>query len=472
MNKLHRVARGFRKPMNIFDTMTPSKTHRSRRPLALLLVCAALAAAPQAWSQASSSGERARAVTADSILVVVNDEVITRNELEARLQSIQLRMRAQKIAMPPVDEFRKQLLERMIVDKAQLQLARETGIRVDDAFLDRAIGRIAESNKLSVQEFRNQIEREGVGFARFREEIRDDILMQRVREREVDNRVQISQAEIDHYLEGDNGTATTQEELNLAQILVRIPENANAEQIYDRRRRAEEVLRQLRSGGEFAKLAATFSDASDALTGGELGWRPKDRLPELFVEAVATLKPGQISQIIKSPNGFHIIKLVDQRTVAVKPASAAAAAGVQQTHVRHILIKVNQVVTAADAKRKLLELKERLVNKAATFEELAKLHSVDGSASKGGDLGWIYPGDTVPEFERAMDELGVGAISDPVESQFGWHLIQVLERKKDEVSPERQRMAARQVLRERKAEEATQDWLRQLRDRAYVEYRN
>lgn len=458
--------------MNIPDTMIPN--YNPRRPLAQLLICAAVAAttlatAPLAWSQASSSARRA--VAADSILVVVNDEVITRNELEERMQSIQRRMRAQNIALPPADEFRKQLIERMIVDKAQLQLARDSGIRVDDAFLDRAIARIAESNKISVQEFRNQIERDGVSYARFREEIRDDIVIQRVREREVENRVQISQAEIDHYLESDTGATKQQEELNLAQILVRIPENANAEQIYERRRRAEEVLRQLRSGADFSKSAATFSDASDALKGGELGWRPKDRLPELFVEAIATLKPGQISQIIKSPNGFHIIKLVDQRTTTVKPASAAAAGGVQQTRVRHILVKVNQVVTAADARRKLTDLKERLVNKAATFEELARLHSVDGSASKGGDLGWIYPGDTVPEFERAMDELALGTVSEPIESPFGWHLIEVLERKKDEVSPERQRLVARQALRERKSEEATQDWLRQLRDRAYVEFR-
>ncbi len=457
--------------MNIVHTMSTSKIP-TQGLTALLLLCATLGAAPLAWSQAdSNAAARPRSVAADAIIVIVNDEVITRNELEERKQAVERRMKAQRVALPPAEEFRKQLLERMIVDKAQLQLARENGIRVDDIMLDRSIQRIAESNKMSVQEFRNQIEREGTSFARFREEIREDILMQRVREREVDNRIQISQAEVEHYMEVETKAVLEQQELNLGQILVRIPENASAEQINERRRRVEDVMRQLRSGGDFAKIAATFSDASDALKGGELGWRMKDRLPELFVDAVANLKTGQVSQIIKSPNGFHIIKLIDQRTIAV-PKANPAANSIQQTHVRHILIKVTQVVSAADAKRKLLDLKERLMNKAATFEELAKLHSNDGSAAKGGDLGWIYPGDTVPEFERAMDELAVGAVSDPVESQFGMHLIEVLERKKDDVSQERQKQIARQAIRERKSEEATQDWMRQLRDRAYVEFRN
>ena len=324
---------------------------------------------------------------------------------------------------------------------------------------------------MSMQDFRNQVEREGTSFARFREDIRDDITMQRVREREVDNRIQISQAEVDHYIDVEANSLLEQQELNLAQILIRIPENASAEQIAQRRQRADDVMRQVRSGGDFAKIAATYSDASDALKGGELGWRPKDRLPELFVDAVANLKTGQISQMIKSPNGFHIVKLIDQRVATVAKQNPLKDT-IQQTHVRHILIKVNQVVSAADAKRKLQDLRARLINKAATFDELAKLHSNDGSAAKGGDLGWIYPGDTVPEFERAMDGLAIGEISEPVESQFGQHLIEVTERKKEDLSQDRQRLLARQVLRERKLEEANQEWLRQLRDRAYVEFRD
>lgn len=448
--------------------MSPILTPMRRLPAALFIFCAALAATQEAWSQAST---RPRSVTADSILVIVNDEVITRNELDERTRSIEGRMKAQKIAIPPYAELRKQMLERMIVDRAQLQLAKESGIRIDDSMLDRAISRIAESNKMSMQDFRNQVEREGTSFARFREDIRDDITMQRVREREVDNRIQISQAEVDHYIDVEANSLLEQQELNLAQILIRIPENASAEQIAQRRQRADDVMRQVRSGGDFAKIAATYSDASDALKGGELGWRPKDRLPELFVDAVANLKTGQISQMIKSPNGFHIVKLIDQRVATVAKQNPLKDT-IQQTHVRHILIKVNQVVSAADAKRKLQDLRARLINKAATFDELAKLHSNDGSAAKGGDLGWIYPGDTVPEFERAMDGLAIGEISEPVESQFGQHLIEVTERKKEDLSQDRQRLLARQVLRERKLEEANQEWLRQLRDRAYVEFRD
>lgn len=452
--------------MKLFNTMHKFKSPMPR--LALLLMCGALGSAPSVWAQADSSRPRAKA--ADSILVVVNEDVITKNELDERMRAIEKRMKAQNTALPPYEEFRKQLLERMIVDRAQLQLAKEMGIRIDDQYLDRAIARIAEGGKVTVQELRNQIERDGSSFARFREEIRDDIAMQRIREREVENRIQISAAEIEQFMEIEATSVLEQQELSLAQILIRIPENATAVQINERRLRAEDVYRQLRSGGDFAKVAATYSDSNDALTGGDIGWRQKERLPEIFVNAVANLKPGQVSPLIKSPNGFHIVKLVDQRVSTVPKVSPEAAA-IQQTRARHILIKVSQIVSAADAKRKLLDLRERLDNKAATFEELAKLHSNDGSAAKGGDLGWLYPGDTVPEFERVMDQLAVGAISEPVESQFGMHIIQVMERKKDDVSQERQRLVARQALRERKLEEATQDWLRQLRDRAYVEFR-
>ena len=231
------------------------------------------------------------------------------------------------------------------------------------------------------------------------------------------------------------------------------------------------MQKQLSAGGDFAKLAATYSDSSDALKGGDLGWRNQDRLPQLFLDAIANLKEGEVSQLVKSANGFHIVKLVGKRAASVMKGGTAPAT-VEQTHARHILIKVNQLVSAADAKRKLTELKQRLDNKAAKFEDLAKSFSNDLSASKGGDLGWIYPGDTVPEFEAAMKALKPGEVSEPVESPFGYHLIEVLERKTDDVSKERQRFAARQVIRERKLEEANQDWLRQVRDRAYVEYRS
>lgn len=439
--------------------------------LSALLLCAAFGAAPNLWAQANTaSSASVQAQPADSIVAVVNTDIITRNELDERMRTIEQRMRRQGMALPPPDQLRRQLLERMIVDRAQIQLAKEMGVRIDDTMLDMAVSRIAESNKMSVQEFRNQLEREGIPFAKFREDIRNEIMMQRVREAEVDNKIQISESEVDNYLAAEADAAANQQELDIAQILIRVPENASAEQIAKSRQRAEEVMQKIRAGGNFAQLAATYSDSSDALSGGDLGWRNRDRLPQLFIDAVAGLKDGEVSQIVKSANGFHILKLVGKRTPSVMKGGAAAA-GVAQTHARHILIKVNQVVTAAEARRKLLDLKQRIENKAATFEELARLYSNDGSASKGGDLGWLYPGDTVPEFERAMDALQPGQVSDPVESQFGFHLIQVLERKTEDVSKERKRMAARQAIRERKLEEATEDWLRQLRDRAYVEIR-
>ena len=282
--------------------------------------------------------------------------------------------------------------------------------------------------------------------------------------------MQITESEVDNFLTSGGGAAQfAQPEINLAQILVRIPENASAEQIAQRRQRAEEALQQLRSGAAFAQVAAAYSDASDALNGGDMGWRTPDRLPQLFVDAVAERRDNELV-VVKSANGFHILRVLGRRTATPAKAGAATPA-VTQTRARHILIKVNQVVPANEARRKLVELKERLDNKAATFPELARMYSNDGSAPKGGDLGWLYPGDTVPEFERAMNALQPGQISEPIESPFGFHLIQVIERKTDDVTQERQRMMARQALRERKIEEATEDWLRQLRDRTYVEYR-
>jgi peptidyl-prolyl cis-trans isomerase SurA len=438
---------------------------------------AASAPAPAAPSADAAPAKKQRVKTdlADSIVVVVNDDVITKNDLDQRMAFVEKNMKAQNVPLPPPEEFRKQVIERMIVERCQLQTAKEDGLRVDDLTLDRALARIAENNKMSLQQFRDQVEHEGTPYGRFRETIRDEILMQRVREREVESRIQPSESEVDNYIAAQNGTgAAASYELDLAHILVGIPENATAEQIAARRNKAEDLLRQLKAGADFTKIAATYSDASDALQGGDLGWRNQDRLPQLFLDAVGQLKDGEISSVVKSANGFHIIKLVGKRTASpLRGGGAAAPAqGVVQTHARHILIKVNQVVTDVEAKRKLTDLRERLQNKSATFEELAKLYSNDLSASKGGDIGWVYPGDTAPEFEKAMDALQVGEVSEPVQTQYGFHLIQVIERKTDDVSKERQRLLARAAIRERKMEEATQDWMRGLRDRAYVEFRD
>jgi peptidyl-prolyl cis-trans isomerase SurA len=406
-------------------------------------------------------------VAIDSIVVVVNDEVITQRELANRIKTVTARMKAQNVQMPEAADLRRQLLERMIVERSQLQLAKEMGVRVDDLQLDRSIARIAEAQKLSVQDLRNQMEKDGTTFAAFREEIREEIIMQRLREHEVDAKLQISDAEVDSFMAAEKAAAAEQFEVNISQIMIRIPDNATAEVIAQRRARAEEVMRQLRTGADFAKMAGTYSDASDALQGGVVGWRQPERLPPVFAEALSKLKAGQVTPIIKSTGAFHILKAVDRRSLA----EAQAVAAVQQTHARHILIKVTPTMSAADAKRKLLELKERLDNNAAKFEDLARLVSNDGSASKGGDLGWLYPGDTMPEFEAAMNNLKIGEVSQPVETSFGVHLIEVLERKSDDVSKERERNNARQAIRDRKMEEATESWQREVRDRAYVEYR-
>ena len=475
--------------MNFYLYKYMGKTMTPNFKLALVVLCGAFsianaqaqtaqpAAAPVAAATAPApvpaAKQRIKPQLADAIVVVVNDDVITRYDVAQRMAFIERSMKTQGVAMPPEAEFRKQVIDRMIIDRAQLQLAKEDGLRVDDLMLDHTIARIAENSKLTPQQFRDQIEHDGTPFGRFRESVRDEILMQRVREREVENRIQITESEVDNYLAAQNGTgAAAPQEMDLAHILVGIPENATAEQIAARRSKADDLLRQLKTGADFAKLAATYSDANDALQGGDLGWRNQDRLPQLFLDAVGRLKEGEVSAVVKSANGFHIVKLVGKRAAnPLRGGAAPAAPTVSQTHARHILIKVNQVVTAAEAKRKLQELRERLVNKAATFEDLAKLYSNDLSASKGGDIGWVYPGDTAPEFEKMMDSLQPGEVSEPVQTQFGYHLIQVVERKSDDVSKERQRLLARQAIKERKLEEATQDWLRTLRDRAYLEFR-
>jgi peptidyl-prolyl cis-trans isomerase SurA len=458
--------------MDIFEIMRNATTPIRYIGIAALVLglYAGMPSLGQAQDQTRPvARQEPRVYFADAIVAVVNNEVITRQELVKRIEMIQVRMRNQGIALPPPEEFQRQVLERMIVDRAQMQLAKEYGIRIDDITLDRAIARIAEQNGMSMQDFRARLERDGTPFAVFREEIREEITLERLREREVDSKVRVSESEIDNYLAAESGFAQAHQEYNLSHILVRVPENASAEQIAERRKQAENVLQQLRNGEDFATLAATYSNAPDALTGGELGWRDQDRLPQLYLEAAGQLEQGQVSPLLKSANGFHILKVNGKRTPSVVKAKADAA--VQQTHVRHILIKVNQIVSPADAKRRLLELKQRLDHGGASFEELAKLHSNDLSASRGGDIGWVYPGDTVPEFERAMNALKPGEVSEPIESPFGYHLIQVVERKKDDMSQERQRLIARQILRERKIDEATMDWLRQLRDRAYVEFR-
>ncbi len=426
--------------------------------VAALLACALTMSAPAVLAQTPRS-----IIAIDSIAAVVNDEVITRLDLEERTKLAMRQLQQQGTAPPPLAVLEKQILDRMIADRVQLQFAKETGLRVDDAELERALGRIAEQNKLSLPEMRAAIEKGGVPFDKFREDIRNEIITTRLREREVDNKIVITDSEIDNFINTQQTQEGKNDEYNLSHILIVVPEKASPEQIQQRQSRAEEALAQLKGGADFRQVAAAFSEAPDALQGGLVGWRESSRLPAIFIDALKTMRVGELSSILRSANGFHILKLNDKR-------GTASPVIVQQTHARHILVKTNELVSENEARSRLLNLKERLENKA-DFAELARVHSEDSSAAKGGDLGWLSPGDTVPEFERAMNALKPGEISAPVRSPFGWHLIQVLERRSEDMSNERQRLAARQALRARKSDEAYQEWVRQLRDRAFIDNR-
>ena len=402
----------------------------------------------------------------DGIAAVVNSEVITRKELHDRVEMAVRQLSRQGTQLPSQDIIERQVMERLILEKAQLQMARESGLNVDDESLGRAIERIASSNQLSMQAFRDVLMRDGIDWNEFRENIRNEILLARLREREVDSRVVVTDAEVDNFIEASRENPTSQE-FNAAHILFRAPEGASPQQLAELRERAESVLARLQQGEDFAKLAASFSDAQDALSGGELGWRTGERLPTLFADALAGMQPGQVSPVLRSPGGFHIVKLLERRGGEI-----AGPDKVTQTHARHILIKTSELIDDDDAQRRLLALRERVVRGGTPFDELARVHSADLSAAKGGDLGWLYPGDTVPPFERAMDELTPGEVSEPGRTPFGWHLIQVIERRVEDVSDERKRNAARNALKARKADEAFEDWLRQLRDRSFVDLRN
>jgi len=399
----------------------------------------------------------------DRIVAVVNDDVITRHELDEHLETVTRQLQKQGTTLPAPEALEKQILERMVIDTLQAQFAKETGVHVDDTQLDKALQSIAQENKFaSLAEFRERLAKDGVDFKKFREEIRSEIISTRLREREVDSKLVISDGEIDNYLATQAKLPGKGEEYQLAHILVLVPEQASAEKIQASRLRAGQALARLQDGADFAQVAAEFSDAKDAMQGGNLGMRPADRIPTLFLDALQKMHTGEISPVLRSPNGFHILKLIDKR-------SKDSAVVISQTHARHILIKTSELVPESEAKSRLLEIKQR-IEEGADFADQAKHSSEDGSAAQGGDLGWLSPGDTVPEFEKAMDALKVGQLSGVVQSGFGWHLIQVIERRTADVSIEQKKQQARLAIRGFKSEEAYQDWLRQLRDRAYVEY--
>ena len=434
--------------------------------LVLALAAPALAQAPapaRPAARAAAPVSRAPIVPLDRVIAVVNDEAITQWDLAEQRRIVLQQMKASNVPAPPQDVLDKQVLERLITERALLQHAKENGIRVDDTTVERTIGRVAEENKVSAEEFRKVLERENIPYANYREDIRRQLLIQRVRDREVDSKLSVSDAEVDNYLATVNAQAGGENEYLLSHIYVTLPEQASADQIEARRRRAEEALAEVKSGKAFAQVAASFSDAPDALQGGSLGWRTPARLPSVFADYVRNMKKGDVSTVLRSPGGFHVVKLDDLR-------SRNAPTVVDQTHARHILIKVNEVTSEADGKARIDRLRDRIAT-GAKFEDLARVNSEDATSAKGGDLGWLSPGDTVPDFEKAMDKLKPDEVSAPVRTPFGWHLIQVLERRKQDVTDARRRDQARQALRERKSDEQFSDFLRQLRDRTYVEYR-
>lgn len=403
----------------------------------------------------------------DRIVAVVNQEVITERELQNRTHVVAINLRRQNIALPPMETLRAQVLDRLITERAIMQRARETGIRIDDQMVNASIEQIARQNQLSVDELRQRLAADGVDFATFREEIRDEITTQRLREREVDEKIVILDSEIDTYLAEQAGfTNVDTTEYRVAHILLPIGPGEDETQLMET---AMQLAQRARNGEDFSALAASFSRSPDALEGGDLGWRDRSRLPTEFWATISKdPKPGNVF-VTQTKTAVHILKVLDQRDGVEAKLSGGP---VEQTHARHILMFVSDITPEADVLRRLNDIKTRVESGEADFATMARLNSVDNSATRGGDLGWLQAGDTVPEFEAAMNSLAPGQVSEPIKTQYGYHLIQVIERRTDkEGNPQRMRIAARQALREKKLAEAVYNWQRELRDQAYVEIR-
>ncbi|MCX7276890.1 MAG: peptidylprolyl isomerase [Burkholderiales bacterium] len=403
---------------------------------------------------------------ADFIVAVVNSEPVTNNEVRARVGRALQQMSQQGEAANPTPELVRQVLERLIVEKAQLQMARESGVKVDDAAVDAAEENVARQNQLSVAELRRRLVQDGMVPTQFREELRNQILITRLRDRELDSRQRVSDADVDQYLRDQQGNANASSlELNLGMVLVEVPENATPEQIATLQAKAEKVRERALAGEDFAALARALSDAPDhTKNSGVLGLRSADRYPELFVSAAQGLDTGAISPVIRSGAGFHVLKVLDKRQGGV-------ATAVVQQHSRHILLRTGPRLTEAAALERLNDFKKRIQNKQADFAQLAKENSADGSAAQGGDLGWASPGQFVPEFEEVLNNLTPGQIAPPFVSRFGVHLVQLLERRTATLSQREQREMVRGLVREKKLDEAYARWIDELRSRAYVEYR-
>lgn len=431
--------------------------HTTRLFLFILAISTAVSAASAVAENTND------VVKMDRIIAIVDQGVITEQELADRTKTVMAQLTKQGVQLPSQEILEKQVLERLIVDSLQLQFAAQTGLKVDDGQLDKTIERIAAQNQLGVEEFKAELAKEGIGFRKFREDIRNQITISRLREREVENRINVSDGEIDNYLTTQANNKDDQTELQISHILIRTPEDASPEDLEKAKVKVENTMKQLQNGVPFEQVSASMSDAPNALEGGSMGWKNASQIPALFLEQLQGLQAGDIAKPVRSPNGFHILKLTGKR-------GGVSTLVVEQTHARHILIKLSEVMSEKEAKHKMDMIKERLEH-GTKFEDMARQYSEDGTAGNGGDLGWVNPGDTVPPFEKTMNELAVGEISAPVLTPFGWHIIQVMERRKQDMTKEATRLKARQEIRARKSEEAYEDWIRELRDKAYVELR-
>ncbi|WP_061163853.1 peptidylprolyl isomerase [Caballeronia temeraria] len=438
---------------------------RSTAIAAGVLVGALILSSP-AGAQALSNRN---AQVADSVVAVVNDGVITQRELEDRTALIVKRLQQQNAPVPPADQMQRQVLDQMVLERIQLQKAKEDGIVIDDATVNRTLARLAQQNQMTLDVYRSRIEAQGVPWSTFMRDARTELTLSKLREKEVDSKITVSDGEVANYIASQRGPgARNTSDLRLQHIMFKLPSDAPASEVTKVQTQADAVLKQAQAGDDFAKLAKQNSQDTDASKGGDLGFRTPGSLPAGIVSAVSTLRPGQIvPTLLRTDGGFEIIKLVDRRA---SQGTAADAPKLVQTHVRHILLRVSDGMSEQTARQRLLDIKQQVAN-GGDFANFARTYSQDGSASQGGDLGWISPGETVPEFERAMNNLQDGAVSDPVRSEYGYHLIQVLGRREAEGSAAQQLDIARQAIGQRKAEQAYSDWLRELRDTAYVQYK-
>jgi len=396
------------------------------------------------------------------IVAVVNDNVVLQSELDNRERLVIEQLQKQGAQLPPHDVLRKQVLDRLILENLQLQMAERSGIRVDDEKLNANLRSMAKQNGMTLTRFREVLEKDGFDYVAFREDFRNQIVMNQIRQQMVDNRVQVSDQEIDNLLESAAGFNDQSREYHLSHILVSLPEAASPEQIQAAKKRAEDILARLKAGADFKQMAVAESDSQTALSGGDLGWRKTGQLPSFFSDVVGQLKRGQISELIRTPSGFHIIKIEDIR--------GDEQHIIHQTLASHILLRPDALVSEKEVKTRITQLYDRIMG-GESFTELARAHSQDpGSASRGGSLDWVTPGQMVPEFEKAMNTLKIGEVSKPVKTRFGWHLIKVLDRRKHDDTEGYRRARARDSIRQRKTDEELEIWLRRLRDEAYVEY--